>query len=629
MLETSMSAQRTVWGALAAGALVALLLADSVTGQQPLDLPPLRDGSLRELCGTGQDRLRQIGALQRLVAVTPGQPLSYRQEPPILTPDYTDAVTLRAFTLVGDVPTVRFKPAFEGSAVETWTRTAVGQVNGRMVSLFEPSWPSSVVDQVLSRRRWGWDLMGVYWGELLTEGIEPGAGRSVYLRMAPTSLPPVQVWRPAGDVQYSSHVVNLMIPGFGDGVIDDEYGFDLVGVASKFYQSFADSYDTLAIVPDQTLFLSYGAFHRNVQNAVRGIGIDVFDNSLLYGSRSHRLRGIEVFNSYFATGHALSAHEIAHQWGSYIDWSKLNGLVRAGHQPASHDPLWAEGETLIGSVLSPYRRVARGGAGWEIQRTPAPVRFHPYSLYAMGLIPKEAVPEVTLFDQQDQFDPLAMSTPDIGKPVVGTARTATVYNVIGMLGERSGPVDTQWHRATIVVTRDRLLTDFEMRYWTFAARRLEDPNGAGVVGFDGAASFDVATSRAIDLHTDIRPLSGQVAVDPFDVDYPLFGRSDWRDVAFDDVVPSHYRIGERARWSGVVRARDRSDINQILIRFTKAGGGDDAIRVTGAVSSRSSFLLDTQFEPRQAGTYMMEVFLFWPDSGPQYSRAALSPVVID
>ena len=43
----------------------------------------------------------------------------------------------------------------------------------------------------------------------------------------------------------------------------------------------------------------------------------------------------------------------------------------------------------------------------------------------------------------------------------------------------------------------------------------------------------------------------------------------------------------------------------------------------------ASLRLETQFEPRHAGTYMMEVFLFWPGAGTQYSRAALSPVVID
>jgi hypothetical protein len=31
----------------------------------------------------------------------------------------------------------------------------------------------------------------------------------------------------------------------------------------------------------------------------------------------------------------------------------------------------------------------------------------------------------------------------------------------------------------------------------------------------------------------------------------------------------------------------------------------------------------------QRGVYEMEVFLYWPGSGIQYSRADLSPIVID
>jgi hypothetical protein len=425
--------------------------------------------------------------------------------------------------------------------------------------------------------------------------------------------------------------VNLVIPGFGDGFIDDDHGFDLAGVASRFYGYFADSYDSIAVVPDQILFANYGAFHRNVQNAVRGIGLEVFDFSAAYGSRSRRLRSVELFNAYFATRHVTSAHEIAHQWGAYIDWSRLSGLPRAGHQPASHDPLWADGETLIGSVLTPFRRVARGGAsGWQIEQTPTPVRFHPYSLYAMGHISSAEVPEIMLFDQQDQFDLTTTSTPDPGTPVNGSTRSATVFNVIGMLGERSGPVDTEWHRATVVVTRDRLLTEREMDYWTFAARRLEDPNHRGVVGYDGAGSFEVATGGRMRLLTDIRPLSGAIAIDPFEVDYPSFGQRDWRDVVFDTDVASHYHVGDRVRWTGVVTARDRSDFNQVLIRLWRANGtSSDSIRASSAVSSQSSFLIETQFEPGHRGTYLMEVFLFWPGSGSQYSRAALSPIVIE
>lgn len=622
-----MTARRTVTGTLVAAALSILAQAVTLVGQQPLDRPPQSDGDqLQGFCGTAQDRLRQLGLLRTLTPVLTGQPLSFRQDPPILTSNYTESVTLRPLVLAGDVPTVRFKLSYDGSDIETWNRMALSQINGRTVSLFEPTWSSSVVDKVLTGKHWGWDQLGLYWGELLTEGLDVGQGRAVYLRMAPAGLPPVQIWRPAADVQYSSHVVNLVIPGYGDGVIDDDSAFDLPGVSSRFYRYFADSYESLAVVPEQTYFLNYQGWHRNVQNSVRGIGLEVFDNSLLYGSASRRLRSMEIFNSYFGTRDSMSSHEIGHQWGAYIDWTRLNGLVRAGHQPYAHDPLWATGETLIGSVLSPFRRVASGANGWEIQQTPGPIRFHPYSLYAMGLMPKEAVPEITLFDQQDQFDPLTSSSPDVGKAVVGSSRTATIYNVIGMLGERSGPVDRQWNRATIVVTRDRLLTDLEMSYWTFAVRRLEDPNGAGIVAYDGSASFDVSTNGLIDLRTDVRPLSGPIGPDAFDVDFPAFGRTDWRDVVFDNAVPSHYRIGERIRWSGEVRARDRSDFTSMTIRFWN-GRAEDAIRVNGTLS-RNSFSLETQFAPNHAGVYLMEVFLFWPNSGSQYSRAALSPVVI-
>jgi hypothetical protein len=292
--------------------------------------------------------------------------------------------------------------------------------------------------------------------------------------------------------------------------------------------------------------------------------------------------------------------------------------------------LWAIGETMVGAVLSPYRRVRRGSTGWEIEQTPGPPRFHPYSLYAMGHLPKEQVPEITLFDEQGQFDATTSSSPAAGTAVTGTTRTATIYNVIGMLGERSGPVDTEWYRATIVVSRDRLLSPREMDYWTFAARRLEDPNGAGVVDYDGMASLDVASGNRIDLRTDIRPLSAEVVPATFEVDYPVLSRREWRDVIFDNDVRTHYRIGERVQWSGVVSARDRNDFNFMTVRLWKNGGTlADAIRMQVPVTSRGSFVAETQFLANQAGTYRLEVFLFWPGSGSQTSRAALSPIVID
>jgi hypothetical protein len=624
----SVMTARRVTAALGVAALAVTLGAFRVAAQLPLDLPP-GDATPAEICGTGQDRLRQLGLI-RPIAIADGQGLSYQQDPPVLFSDFTGTLVLRDFLVAGDVPTIRFKPDFDGSEVETWQRVATRQVGGRLVSVFEPSWPTSVIDRVLVGARWGWDQMAIYWGELLPGGVEPGSGSSVWVRMAPTNLPRVDVRSIGADVQYSSHVVNLVISDFGDGHVDDEYGFDLVKVTSKFYQSFADSYDSIAIVPERLLIANYSAFHRNVQNAVRGIGMAVFDDSATYGSQSHRLRSVELYASYSLTRHSSSTHEISHQWGAYIDWARLTGLTRAGHSPDSHDPLWTSGETFVGAVLTPFRRVRQTTTGWEIERTPGPARLHPYSLYAMGHVSKEQVPEIRLFDRQDQFDARASSSPAAGMAVTGATRMATIYNVIGMLGERSGPVDSEWHRATVIVSRDRVLSPREMDYWTFAVRRLEDPNGAGVIDYDGLSSFDVASGQRIDLRTDIRPLAGGALAAGFEVDYPTLGSRDWRDVVFDTDVATHYRIGQRVRWSGVVSARDRNDFHAITIRLWKNGGTmADAIRMQVPVTSRSSFVAETQFQPGQAGTYLMEVFLFWPDSGTQFSRAALSPIVID
>ena len=184
--------------------------------------------------------------------------------------DYTGPLVLREFLVAGDVPAMRFKPAYDGSDIETWARVGTRQIGGRLVSVFEPSWPGSAIDRTLTGQRWGWDYLGLYWGELLGEGVEPGDGDNLWLRMAPTNLPRVKS-RARRRRAVSSHVVNIVLPGFGEGYVNDEHGFDLASVTSKFYQSFADSYDSIAVVPSiSTLPITRPT--RNVQNAVRRIG---------------------------------------------------------------------------------------------------------------------------------------------------------------------------------------------------------------------------------------------------------------------------------------------------------------------------------------------------------------------
>jgi len=450
------------------------------------------------------------------------------------------------------------------------------------------------------------------------------------LRIAPGTLPRVAVARLSDDVQYSSHVVNIMMPTFGDGFFQDDHGFELQAVSQRFYQDFEDSYDTLAIVPEANYNAPYSAFHRNVRNEVRGIGLTLMDNSSSYGSANRRLQGVELYVGADFTRASSTSHELAHQWGSYLDWARLASIRRAGHQPEAHDPLWSVGETLIGSVLGASRRVEPATDGWRIGLTPSPARLHPFTLYAMGLLPKEAVPTVTVFDDQAQFSPTLVSTPGLGTLLAGGEHTVTVFNVIGMNGERSGPVPSVLQRATIVVSRDRLLSAREMDYWTYFAARIEDPAGTGVPSVEGVGSFEAATSGLVDVRSDVRPLRAAPLGDLFDVDGRWFGRNDVRGVAFDSAINSQYRVGQNYVWSGLVKATDRSDLDQILIRLWKYGGtSSDAILMWGRVDARSTFRLERGFDESQRGVYEMEVFLFWPGSGPQYSRADLSPIIIE
>jgi hypothetical protein len=274
---------------------------------QPREEPPFS-------CGTDGDRIQQLLG-RRPKAFSPGTPVFFRQEPAVIVGDWT-TITLREFTVLGDVETLRFQLYYENADVETWTRTETRDVAGRVVSVFNPTWPVATLGKVLRFNRWGWDNPRLYWGEVLREGVEPGSGLPIYLRIAPETLPAARVVRVRDDLQYSGNVVNIVMPTFADGFPDDEFGFDLGGAAQRFYRDFQDTYDDLAFVTQETFLSSYQGFHRNVRNEVRGIGLDPFDFTATYGSTNRRLQAAEMYPSAGVTLHSTSSHEIAHQWAT-------------------------------------------------------------------------------------------------------------------------------------------------------------------------------------------------------------------------------------------------------------------------------------------------------------------------
>ena len=329
------------------------------TRKQPSgrDLPPLESAEQNAFCDVDIPPAHRRG-LNFSWGMPDGEPLSFQQAPPILRADHSGSIGLSEFALLGDYATLTFEredeSAASGVAVERWQRTGTTTISGRTVSLFEPRWSRRVWSERLRHTRHGFDRPYILWGRVVLPSsvdTRPTASpetRPLYLRLGSSGMPSSHVRQIAPDIQYASHVVNLVLPGFGETrVSSGTYNFDLPTAARAFFAHFSDSYDSIAFIPQRTQVAEFGGFHRNIRNEVEGIGKPLLDQSHFYGSAG-TLKSVEVYpQGQFATNED-SSHEIAHQWGDGFDWATLGGIDRGGWHPSSHTPLLYRGATLIG-----------------------------------------------------------------------------------------------------------------------------------------------------------------------------------------------------------------------------------------------------------------------------------------
>ena len=540
-----------------------------------------------------------------------GQPLWFDPQPRLIRADSTEGLAFRDVLIVGDMETVEFQRwsnAAGENLTEIWTRTGTRTVTGQLASVFNPAWDQTELWDTIGRRRRGFDSPFVYFGTLrirkLVETDDGPAGDdepeedefeevAIRLPVAPLNLPESRVAKMNDSMQYASHVVNMVVPGFGNERGNgDDFNFDLEKVTKEFYEFFPDIYDSIAIVPaEQQLSSRFGAFHRNVRNPIGGLGIDEFDHTYYYGSTHGSagyygpgaLRSVEFYRDAQFTAVWTSNHEIGHQWADHWDWTEITGgIERKGWASGGHTPLLFPGEVLLGAVLRPIRRVALAdggddseGAPYVIERTPAPSVYHPTILYRMGLIGPEDVPEMVVFEDQGQFEEEFATAPSIGTAVEGDTRAVHINDIIAQHGTRSGPVDSSWRRVTIVVSRNELLSSEEMDYWNFFAARHAARSGATTFG--GMPTFYEATGGRATLDTTLERYAGSRIVNdpPLQVwDVPI-DRGEFRGVQLDAEIPGSMTVGQTITFSGTITSSDAPEVVEVCVQQIHTGGPVD------------------------------------------------------
>ena len=563
-----------------------------------------------------------------------GQPLWYDQNPRLLHAAHTGGLALDNLLILGDVETLYFERwsdrSDSGSVPETWYRIGTTAVDGRLVSVFNLRWTAAELWDAVRARTRGFDAPYVIFGRLTVPSPDRDEGRAfpIVLNWTPLNLPPAQVTRIDADTQYASHVVNLAVPRFGDRRLSTgDFEYDLADAARRFYRHFRDDYDSIAFVSRQLHLVPYSAFHLNVRNPIAGLGnLPVFDNSAAYGSAGV-LRSVEFYPSARFAATSTSNRQIAHQWVDYWNWSAAaGGVERAGYQPETHTPLLYPGEVYAGAVLPAHLRVAAGadGAAYAIEHTPNPALYHPTTLYRMGLIGPESVPNLLVFERQGQFDgrngiPLAAGT-----PVEGGVRAVHINDLIAEHGVRRGPVDRTWSRVTVVVSRDGLLSAEEMSYWNlFAARHAATE---GVTSWRGTPSFFEATGGRVPLRTDVTPIRHRKMALEHEVARLPIDPREFRGVLLDEAVPAAITTDQTVTVSGITTDTN-TDHNIACVRWLQGPSATESIYGCGAIR-HDWFSIPYTFTDTDAGNYALEVFLFSPDSVVEHARGRISGISV-
>jgi hypothetical protein len=231
----------------------------------------------------------------------------------------------------------------------------------------------------------------------------------------------------------------------------NETELDTVSASKRFYQTHGDNFDQLIFWSDTTV-VSGGtfAFESSVANEVRGIGMQVFDNSRDYGSSGGRLRSFVVMDrlgkypdnpASIVLGEnstlSVMGQEVGHRWLAFLRFRDTNG--QSSTQLLGRDNAhWSFFMDSDASVMEGNDIEDLGGGSF---RTVGAVkRYSRLDMYAMGLATPDEVSRFFYVDSPINIQPSAKtreSGPATGVTFNGTRRDVLIQDVIDAMGART------------------------------------------------------------------------------------------------------------------------------------------------------------------------------------------------
>lgn len=240
-------------------------------------------------------------------------------------------------------------------------------------------------------------------------------------------------------------------PNGGPAAVGERFAeqvqLDALAAIEKFYRTHPDNYDQIVLWTDVPLVRNAFAYEVTVANAVRGIGVPIYDASRDFGSAG-RLRSYAVMDwigkypespaqMFLGENSTLSllAHESGHQWLAFLEFRDHTG-IRSTQLLGRDEAHWSFFFDSDASVMEGNDIEDLGGGSF---RTAGAVnRYSLLDQYAMGLVPEQQVPP--FFYVQNPANMSATRTresaPQTGITFNGTRREVLIQDVIAIHGPR-------------------------------------------------------------------------------------------------------------------------------------------------------------------------------------------------